>query len=103
MDTPYLCGSMATGLYLPRTKVMNPRKPAGSSTRSTMRQTASAVSGVFSDGFQRTTSPQTAARNAFHAHTATGKLKALMTPTVPSGCHCSVMRWRGRSLCIERP
>ena len=31
-----------------------------------------------------------AARKAFQAQTATGKLKAVMTPTGPSGCHCSV-------------
>ena len=41
-----------------------------------------------------------AARNAFHDQTATGKLKALMTPTTPSGCHCSNMRCFGRSECI---
>ena len=35
-----------------------------------------AVSGVFSDGFQTVASPQTAARAAFQAQTATGKLKA---------------------------
>ena len=37
-----------------------------------------------------------AARNAFQDHTATGKLKAEITPTTPSGCHCSYMR------CCER-
>ena len=42
---------------------------------------ASAVSGVFSDGFQTTESPQTSASAAFHDQTATGKLKAEMTPT----------------------
>ena len=36
-------------------------------------------------GFQITTSPQTIASMAFQAHTATGKLKALITPTTPSG------------------
>ena len=39
------------------------------------------MSGVFSDGFQTTESPQTSASAAFHDHTATGKLNALMTPT----------------------
>ena len=29
---------------------------------------------------------------AFQDQTATGKLKALMTPMGPSGCHCSYMR-----------
>ena len=54
-----------------------------------------AVSGVSDDGRQSTQSPHTAAIMAFHAHTATGKLKALITPTMPSGCHCSYMRWPG--------
>jgi hypothetical protein len=38
--------------------------------------TAIAESGACSDGFQTVESPQTAAIIAFHAHTATGKLKA---------------------------
>ena len=42
---------------------------------------ASAVSGVRSDGFQITGSPQTNASAAFQLHTATGKLKALITAT----------------------
>ena len=54
-----------------------------------------AVSGTSEDGFQSTQSPHTAAISAFHDHTATGKLKALITPTIPSGCHCSYMRWPG--------
>ena len=33
--------------------------------------------------------PQIAARNAFQLHTATGKLNAVITPTIPNGCHCS--------------
>ena len=57
--------------------------------------TASAHSGVFSLGFQITGLPQTSASAAFHAHTATGKLKALITSTGPSGCHCSIIRWFG--------
>ena len=28
---------------------------------------------------------------------------AVMTPTTPSGCHCSYIRWSGRSECIVRP
>ena len=52
-----------------------------------------AVSGVLSDGFHTTQSPHTAAIIAFQDHTATGKLNALITPTTPSGCHCSYMRW----------
>ncbi len=64
---------------------------------------ANAVSGVFSLGFQTTGSPQTKASIAFHAHTATGKLNALMTPTGPSGCHCSIMRCSKRSVTIVLP
>ena len=65
--------------------------------------TASALSGVVDDGFQITVSPHTAASAAFHDHTATGKLNDEMTPTGPSGCHCSNIRWRLRSECIDRP
>ena len=68
-----------------------------------MRVTAIAVSGVSDDGFQTTVSPQTAAMAAFQDHTATGKLKAVMTPTGPSGCHCSYIRWSGRSETIDSP
>ena len=62
-----------------------------------------AVNGVFGEGFQTTQSPQTAAISAFHDHTATGKLNAEITPTNPSGCHCSYIRCCGRSLCIVSP
>ncbi len=61
-------------------------------TRSSSAWHASAVSGVFSDGFQTMLLPQTSARAAFHAQTATGKLKALIMPTTPSGCHISIIR-----------
>ena len=53
---------------------------------------ASAVSGVFSDGFHTTASPQTSASAAFHDHTATGKLNALMIATTPAGCQVSIIR-----------
>ncbi len=53
---------------------------------------AIAVNGVSSEGFHTTVSPQTSATAVFHAHTATGKLKAVMTPTTPSGCHVSMSR-----------
>ncbi len=62
-----------------------------------MRVTAIAVSGVRSDGFHTSVSPQTAAMAEFHDHTATGKLKAVITPTGPRGCQCSYIRWLGRS------
>ena len=39
----------------------------------------------------------------FHAQTATGKLNAVMTPTTPSGCQLSIMRWPGRSEAMVRP
>jgi hypothetical protein len=68
-----------------------------------LKHPASAVSGVFSDGFHTTVLPQTTASAAFHAHTAAGKLKALMTPTTPSGCQVSIILWPGRSLAIVRP
>ena len=68
-----------------------------------MACTASAVSGVFSDGFHTTLSPQTSASAAFHDHTATGKLNAEMTPTTPSGCQVSIMRCSARSVAMVRP
>ena len=40
-------------------------------------------------------SPQTRASAVFQDQTATGKLNAEMTPTTPSGCHCSIIRWPG--------
>ena len=42
-----------------------------------------AHNGVLEEGFQITTFPQIAAINAFHAQTATGKLNAVITPTIP--------------------
>src|SRR5438093_11708948 len=66
--------------------------PVSRQTRSAIFVTAIAVSGVFSDGFQIVASPQTAASAAFQDQTATGKLKAVMTATSPSGCHCSIKR-----------
>ena len=52
--------------------------PKRLSARSRIFIVASAESGVFSDGFQITGSPQTSASAAFHDQTATGKLKAEM-------------------------
>ncbi len=65
--------------------------------------TAIEQSGVRGEGFHSTTSPHTAAMAAFHAQTATGKLNAVTTPTGPSGCHCSIIRWRGRSDAMVSP
>src|SRR3990167_11544061 len=64
---------------------------------------ASAHKGTLEEGFHTTTSPQMAARKAFHAHTAIGKLKAVITPTMPSECHCSYIRCFFRSECIVFP
>ena len=52
--------------------------------------TARAVKGVLELKASRTTtSPQTAAMRAFQDQTATGKLKAVITPIGPRGSHCS--------------
>ena len=61
------------------------------------------VSGASSEGFQTTGSPQTRATAVFQDHTAAGKLKALITPTTPSGCQVSISRWPGRSDGMVRP
>ena len=65
-----------------------------------MRMVAIADNGVFGDGFQMQMSPATVASMAFHAHTATGKLNALMMPTRPSGWYWSYMRCPARSECM---
>ncbi len=62
-----------------------------------------AVKGASGEGFQIMVSPQTAAIIAFQAQTAAGKLKAVMMPIGPSGCHCSIIRCLGRSLAIVKP
>ena len=64
---------------------------------------AIAVNGVSSEGFHTTVSPHTSATAAFHAHTATGKLNAVITPTTPSGCQVSISRCPGRSEAMVRP
>ena len=66
--------------------------PKRSAARRRSAVVAIAVRGVRSEGFQITGSPQTSASAAFQLHTATGKLKALITATGPSGCHVSVRR-----------
>lgn len=71
--------------------------------RAAIACTASAVSGVFSDGFHTTGSPHTSASAAFHDHTATGKLKAEITPHTPSGCQVSIIRCSARSVASVRP
>ena len=69
--------------------------PTSSAARRSSASQASAVSGVSSDGFHTTVSPQTSAIAVFHDHTATGKLNAEITPTTPSGCQVSISRWPG--------
>ena len=87
----------------PTTRLKTPERPWSSMTRFAIRCTASAHSGACSDGFQISGSPQTAATAAFHDQTAIGKLKAVMTATGPSGCHCSNIRWPGRSEAMVSP
>ncbi len=77
--------------------------PKARAARSNSAWQASAVRGVFSEGFQTTELPQTSASAVFHDHTATGKLNALITPTTPSGCQVSRMWWPGRSDAMVRP
>ena len=88
---------------MPTTSVNTPVTPWSAITWLASRCTARAVSGVGSAGFHTTVSPQTAAIAAFHDQTATGKLKAVITPIGPSGCHCSIIRWPGRSDAMVRP
>ena len=61
------------------------------------------MTGVFSEGFHTTGSPQTMAMAKFQDHTATGKLKALITPTGPSGCQVSSILCPGRSEAMVSP
>src|SRR5580704_19182972 len=86
---------------------MNTWKMGGSEWRSSTRLqiccTANAHREVFGDGFHTTELPAIAARKAFQDQTATGKLNAEITPTTPSGCHCSYMRCCGRSECMVSP
>jgi hypothetical protein len=77
--------------------------PKRAAARSKSPWQASAVSEVFSEGFHTSVSPQARASDAFHAHTATGKLKAVMTPTTPSGCQVSIILCPGRSEAMVSP
>ena len=82
-----------------RRHVRRPR-PASAGTAPGTRSRTAASSPTASTRPDRRTPTRCA---AFHAHTATGKLNAVITPTGPSGCHCSVSRWPGRSLAIVLP
>ena len=91
---------------VPPGPMARPKTPSASVPRVTSWKIcwdAIEISGVRLDGFQSTASPQTRASAQPHPGTATGKLKAEMIPTTPSGCHCSVSRWLGRSECIWLP
>mmetsp|Transcript_41780 Transcript_41780/g.118493 ORF Transcript_41780/g.118493 Transcript_41780/m.118493 type:complete len:231 (+) Transcript_41780:1029-1721(+) len=72
-------------------------RPFLSSTRATIFVTATDVSGVVSAPFHTLQLPQTRDMDRFHPRGATGKLKAVMMPTVPSGCQHSINAWPGRS------
>jgi hypothetical protein len=87
----------------PAARLKTPSNPLPAMTRSAIFVTATAVIGAWLEGFQMTGSPQTAAINAFQLHTVTGKLKAVITPTGHSGCHCSYILWSGRSEAMVRP
>ena len=102
--TPSWAASAAPTSAPPCTTWLSPAgAPTSAAARASRASHASAVSGVLSDGFQITGSPATSARAAFHDHTATGKLNAVMTAHGPIGCHVSISRWPGRSLAIVRP
>lgn len=47
--------------------------------------------------FHTTKSPQMKAIAAFHPNTAHGKLKAVITPTIPSGFHNYIIKCSGLS------
>ncbi|MDT4818994.1 hypothetical protein FQZ97_521000 [compost metagenome] len=101
-------GSSTSTSPMSRRPSSKPSKPSGASPKRSMARcamacTASAVSGVFSDGFHTTGSPHTSASVAFHDHTATGKLKAEITPHTPSGCQVSIIRCSARSVASVRP
>lgn len=72
--------------------------------------TAIVISDVVGDPFQTIKFPQTKATAAFQAKTAQGKLKAVITPTIPIGFQTYIIKWLGLSdgktappICLERP
>ncbi len=88
----------------PRTTELRPAgAPSSAIARSSSAAEARADSGASSEGFHTTGSPQTSASAVFQDQTATGKLKALITPTTPSGCQDSISRCPGRSELIVLP
>ena len=59
---------------------------------------ATVVKHVVRAGFQIIVFPQIKDRAVFHPQTATGKLKAVITPTIPTGFQTSIIQWSGLSL-----
>lgn len=75
-DTSGTRGSSVSLVAVFQSPMRTADKPCGASpnfsmARATNARTASALSGVFSDGFQIAVSSQTSAKAAFQAHTAT--------------------------------
>ena len=106
-DTRETRGSAASRAAASRPESISSVKIGGKLSSAMIRLhscwTAIAASGVFGEGFQTVALPHTAESSAFHAQTATGKLNAVITPTTPSGCHCSYIRCPGRSECMVLP
>ena len=102
-----IAGSSASHLPTSASPLMRQEIPSGRSffakTSAMIFWQAMAQKGVFSLGFQTHTLPQTQARAVFQLHTATGKLKAEIMPTIPKGWYCSYIRCAGRSECIVNP
>ncbi len=57
--------------------------------------TAMLTSGVVGAPFQIVVFPQISEIALFQPKTAQGKLNADITPTMPSGFHCSIKKWPG--------
>ena len=74
-----------------------------SSTSATTLVMATEVRGVVGAPFQIMVLPQDIAMAEFQPYTATGKLKAVMIPTTPSGFQFSRRAWPGLSLGITFP
>ena len=55
------------------------------------------INDALGDAFQQTRSPQIKAIAAFHPKTAHGKLKAVITPTIPKGFQTSIIKCSGLS------
>ncbi len=100
-----VCAAIAIAVSGPPATSSN--RPAGAPHAAAAWRASSIVATddnrVLSDGFHTTGSPHTMASAAFHDHTATGKLNALITPIGPIGCHVSLRRWSGRSEAIVNP